>query len=228
MPPRPVESSSSPFARASLRTGVKLSFDDAERAQQFVVEHGISIIWVPNTELTEKVLAAVGREEAQAALNGERAIVLTDIEATLAEIPDVRLRGFRGDGAASVAAARADHPEAAQALASAVLTATLDQALGFARFGEVREWAEKNRPDEAGLRSYRTTLVLDLAARYVLGWGNEKPGYNRNKTLHTVSSDQYTEEHSLLSLMAMTGLLREIQARIAATNSEDEHEAQAA
>ena len=70
--------------------------------------------------------------------------------------------------------------------------------------------------------------MLDLAARYVLGWGNEKPGYNRNKTLHTISDDQYTEEHSLLSLMAMAGLLREIQERIASQSSEDEDETQVA
>lgn len=206
----------------------QLSFEDAERAQRLVVEHGIPIIWVPNAELTETVLATAERKEAQAALNSERDNVLTDIDTALAEISDQQLIRFVEMSRRAVAAARDDHPEAAQALASAVLTATLDQGLGFARFGEVREWAEKNPPDEAGLGSYRTTLVLDLAARYVLGWGKEKPGYNRNRTLHTISADQYTEEHSLLSLMAMTALLREIQERIAARASEDEDEAQAA
>lgn len=193
-----------------------------------VVEHGIPIIWVPNPELTERVLGAQGRNEAQTALNSERATVLTDIETALTEISDRQLTRFVEMARRAVAAARDDHPEAAQALAAAVLTATLDQGLGFARFGEVRDWAEKNRPDQAGLGSYRTTLVLDLAARYVLGWGKEKPGYNRNTTLHTISADQYTEEHSLLSLMAMTALLREIQERISARASEDEDEAQAA
>jgi hypothetical protein len=206
----------------------QLSFEDAKRAQQLVVEHGIPIIWVPNPELTEKVLAAPGRNEAQTALNSERDSVLTDIETALTEVSDGQLTTFVAMARRAVAAALDDHPEAAQALASAVLTATLDQGLGFARFGEVRDWAEKHPPDEAGLGSYRTTLVLDLAARYVLGWGNEKPGYNRNKTLHTISGDQYTEEHSLLSLMAMTALLREIQERITARASESEDEAQAA
>jgi hypothetical protein len=111
----------------------------------------------------------------------------------------------------AVTTLRRGDDEPAQALAAAVFTAGLEDGLGLAEHKVVRAKAKKNPPGQASLGTYRTTLVLALSSRFVLGWGYELPGYNRNRTLHTVRPDQYTPEHALASVMTVAMLLREAE-----------------
>ena len=189
-----------------------LSFDDAERAHDLVVNHGVPIVWVPSSELTEQVVRAPDRKTALSILHAHRDEVLDDLDRALAEVTDPALQRLRDMATKAVRASRKGEEEAAQALASAVFTAALSDGLGLDRNAKVHKQAAQNPPDAASLATYRTTLVLDLASRFVLGWGKQLPGYNRNESLHTVSVDQYTVEHSLASLMAVGMLLREAQA----------------
>lgn len=186
-----------------------LSLDEADFAQELVVEHGLPIVWVPAPALTAQMIQTEDRHEALNILMVHQGAVLDYIHEVLDAVNDDELRLHVEQARRAVTTARKEEPQAAQALAAAVMTAGLSDGLGLDKHGAIRDFADEHHPEQADLRSYRTCLVLHLAGRYVRGKDYALPGFNRSTSLHTVDPKQYTPENSLMSLMAMAMLLRE-------------------
>jgi hypothetical protein len=201
-------------ALQELRLGLpanwrELSIEDAEKAHELVRDEGVPIVWVPSQAIVERVIANEQRDMAMAALRAEQDGVLDDIEESLDEVTESDLVEMVDKARRAVAPLRDDHPEAAQALAAAVFTATIHDGLKLPALSDMREKAEELPPDDADMSSYRTALVYQLGARCVQGEKWVLPGFNRSECLHHVSSAQYTPENSLAAVLTCAALLRE-------------------
>jgi hypothetical protein len=191
----------------------ELSLDDAEEIEALVREQGVPLVWVPGAELTAKLVGETTGSGAMLILLANQEAVLADVEQALNEVTDPDFALLVEKAQKAIAALRDDHGDAAQALAAAVFTAALEPGLELAELKEVRDEAEKQDPDQATFATYRGTLVLQLAARYVQGRGYEMPGFNRSTTLHRIEKEQYCPEHNLAAVMAAAAVLRESQAQ---------------
>lgn len=189
-----------------------MSLADSEKVERLVRVEGVPLVWVPGPKITAKLAKEPNREKAMALLLSEQETVLADAEAVLLQVVEPDFSLLVSKAMKAIEALRDGHGDAAQALAAAIFTSAIHEGLQHDQFGDLRDEAKRNDPQDTTLGGYRRALVLQLTARYVQGPKWEQPGFNRSTTLHRVSQSQYTPENNLAAVMAAVGVLREAQA----------------
>ncbi|CAN5870834.1 hypothetical protein BH23ACT5_BH23ACT5_06690 [soil metagenome] len=210
-----------------FREALPPNWSEAERASriaEFSSNTAICLVWVPRPETIRALLESAEPFESLMDHAGE---TLEDIDGCLAEVklPELdELRQF----AMKAREAYNDHPEAAQALAASTLTTVIHNHLGREHLADAR--SDFSDWENAPYWQVRIALVgLAVAKALEPNYpqlGDPSPTtFNRHTATHGVSLSQYNRAHSLSALMALAGLLRELQelqtSEGAVTKSED-------
>ena len=119
-----------------------------------------------------------------------------------------RLRRSRGAGAQAIAAARAGHDAAAQALSGAIVGSTLQDLLGYETLAAARSDLSQPREPREELLLMRTTLLSYATVHALTNTTHGLSGFNRHGTAHG-RVEQFGETQMLEAVMLVSGWLRE-------------------
>lgn len=177
-----------------------------------VADDGITLYAVPRAAIARRILAAPDRAARRRILGRELPRVLDDCEAVLDGCVRPETRGSVVFARKAIAAARAGHLEAAQAL----VANTLDTAMrsGFKNDDRV-QFTSHNRPDardafdELAVRKFM--VVVPIWHAYSLF----KPGqtdptpwtFNRHVSSHAVNARQFNRPNMAQGVMLLTALI---------------------
>ena len=206
-----------------FREALPPNWSEAERADriaEFSSKTAICLVWVPRPGTIRALLES---DEPFATLVDHAVETLEDIDVCLAEVMRPELHELR-EFAMKARAAYDDHPEAAQALAASTLTTVIHNHLGREQLADAR--AEFSDWESAPYWQVRIAMV-GLAVAKALEpnrpqYGDPSPSnFNRHTATHGVSRAQYNRAHSLSALMALAGLLRELEELLSASDRAD-------
>jgi hypothetical protein len=207
-----------------------LPFDTtATDAVKLMRESGWSLVWTPPRDVLERVLAAPDREMQRAILLSAERTILKDLDGLLEPVDRVHLRGVRDAAVEALAAHKAGHYSASQALSGAVLSTIVHQHFGQRK---MRKFHSRLRDlpfeEETGLGEFRVVALLGALARVLEGNYNPLTGrpvrydFNRHATAHRVDQPQYRPVNSLTAIMLVTCLVVELDASAEAGDAEVE------
>jgi hypothetical protein len=175
-------------------------------------ESGPPMIWAPRAEVVAELVLGESFADRAAVLAIHREEVLSDLEHALADAvsPLSEAHGQMHELAvAAVAAARAEHDLAAQALAGSAIGCLVHSIFGHRVFREARKKMSARNLDDALLEQAKY-FTLDLATANAITPTWERPeGFNRHATLHGDLA-WYGEAEMLSALLLVVGWDREL------------------
>jgi hypothetical protein len=189
--------------------------DEAVALADLVEDSGICLVWVPREMVIRRLLAVdIRARPAELALLSEE--VLDDLDAVLADAQTVKL-DLRGHADAcafadeGIAAARAGHWSAAQAVAACGLGQVLHATYGFATLGQAFKKFNAREVDEATLEILKLALLEVSTARALQNYGDVQPdAFNRHATQHG-ERRFFSKANALGGLLLLVGWLREFK-----------------
>lgn len=191
--------------------GIKLP--SVELIETILVDEGIPLAWVPSPELLQAILDAPGGAARRRIIGSRWRRVVSDCEASLAEVTDKDLQLHRVFASDIVGALRDGHEAAAQALAANLLDSIIRHNVDL-RLKRAVSAAGKNRT-RIDLDDYQLRAAFTLAPiwrAYEEFWehkGDPIPRmFGRHPSAHAVSRSQYSRVNAVIALMLVTSLLR--------------------
>ena len=215
------------FLRSAPPNWAELSFGVWRDAIALGTEHGINVLWAPRSEIICQLVAAANEPSRFQVLLTREGDILDDIDEVLNEATHEDFGHLPSLARKAVAAQRAGHPEAGQALASAVITGVVEDTLGFDRLGEARRRFHETDPIEGSMDSLPLRTILHTLGRALHRMDEAPPGFNRNSSLHCHPT-QFTRVNATTSMLIMAGVFGELQRLRTLRDAEDGCDAEAA
>lgn len=186
-------------------SGVDFELDDLT---VWMMDEGLPIAWVPNSETVALVIAA-GSPGARRAVYGRRwRGILNDCADRLDRMTASDIQVHVEFARKAIRAMRADQWEAGQALTGNTLDTVM---LNYFDKKTRIEIVGKNRidPDEYGVRQYFAfAQVWGIHRQFWADKGDKIPGtFNRHGTVHGVSKRQYSRINAVLGIAHLTSIL---------------------
>lgn len=186
-----------------------LTFDEVERVVDLMLDHGVSLAWVPREAVVRELLAASDVGARDSVLIAREVDIVEDVEVSLDAVRLPELEAPVDALRESVATFRSGHHRASQALAAVTLGTLIHDTFGEAKFADARRRFEALDPDEVPFDEARTAAVLRCVARSLQNTDIAGPGFNRHAAAHRLSADQYTQPNAIASLMLVAAVLCE-------------------
>ncbi len=169
---------------------------------------GITLYRVPGRSVTERLLRAPDKAARRAILGRALPQILDDCDAVLDVCTSSRARESSLFARSAIAAARAGHIEAAQAL----LTNTLDTTLGLLpdrKAATAQDPKVRAALDDEGVRTFLVlTPIWHAHGRYFPERGDLIPRvYSRHASTHGVSHRQYGPRNTAQVVLLLTALI---------------------
>lgn len=191
---------------------------DPKIADEVLYKDGIPIVWVPPSQILDKVLQAPDRESRMAILIGEQNLIVEDCERVVKECVHPDLSGQLPLAIAVIKAWRS-HPEAAQALAvnltDSLIKSFPNHILPIKQYEKIKNTV---KVDLDQILFVKIRVWYALAAIYVFfttHWASSglplPKELSRHVSTHEVHIDHFHRENSLLALMLMTSIMRTYQ-----------------
>jgi hypothetical protein len=186
-----------------------LTFEEVEETVGLMLDHGLSLAWVPREAVVRELLTAPDVAARDAVLVAREVEIVEDVEASLVAVELPELSPPVDALREAVATFRSGHHRASQALVAVTLGTLIHDTFGEAKFADARRRFEALDPDEVPFDEARTAAVLRCIARSLQNTDVAGPGFNRHAAAHRLSADQYTRPNAIASLMLVAALLRE-------------------
>jgi hypothetical protein len=191
---------------------------DSQVVDEVLYKDGIPIVWVPPSQILDKVLQAPDRVSRMTALMEEQDLIVEDCERVINECVHPDLSG-QLPLAISVLHAWKEHPEAAQALAVNLTDSLIkkfpDQILPSKEYQKIKETV---KVDLGSVLFVQVRVWYALAAIYVFFttyYASSGPALpkelSRHASTHTVHIDHFHRENALIAIMLMTSIMRTLQ-----------------
>jgi hypothetical protein len=206
-----------------------LTRQEIDAAVELMLDPGLSLAWVPRTEILRELLAAESDKGRASVLEARSADIVTDVERVFDEVTLPQLAMTIDYAKKAVAAHKDGHSEAALALAAATLSNIVHDYMGETNFGPIREtFADVDPENDVGMEDFALYLVGKVWVKVNVRFeGNEDPGFNRNRTLHLIGA-HYSRANLIAVLMLLAGLCRELHRFDARNDASDDEAAQPA
>jgi hypothetical protein len=180
---------------------------------ELVTETGYSLVWLPRIEIVRELMDA-DRADVPALILGRKEDVLDDAEKCLSDIDRPELMQLRAAIEESIAAFRAGHHRAAQALAAVVFTSEVHAHFEMGTTASRRRM-EAADPMSGPIGRIRIHTIFRAA---VLALAEFRPdravpvrrSFNRHNSAHRITTEQWTEANALSSIMLAASFLREM------------------
>jgi hypothetical protein len=205
------------MARKAVEAALPLNWreldpTEQEAAEALTMEKGICVVWAPSAAIVRELINASDDAELERILLKNQDEILEDLDTRLAETSHPNIEDILPLACQAIESFRADRPEAAQALATTLLTHIVHDRFNITRFAHAREEWQKEDPKDATLRLYRFKLILWSFARALHHTDHAAPGFNRHAAAGHYSNlaEQFTRVNSLQSLMLVTAVVREL------------------
>jgi hypothetical protein len=207
------------FQRTAPPNWPELDFGLWRDAIALGTDHGINVLWAPRTEIIRQLIDAADESGRSDILLTREADILNEVDDVLAGVTLGRFGHLPDLARKAVAAQLAGHPEAGQALASAVMTGVVERVLGIDGIGKARRSFHESSPWESGAGALPLRTILYTLGRALHRMDEAPPGFNRNSSAHGHPT-QYTRVNATISMLMMAGLLGELQRFLADQDSE--------
>jgi hypothetical protein len=187
---------------------------DLATAQSVIQEEGLPLVWVPRAEIVTSLLAAPDRQARVEILLAHESTVVSDCRAVLTDISHPTLSGQLPLALKALEAFEAGHREAAQALAMNVTETAVLRTLGsYAQARELAAIGPETRLCQLRCQAALSPIVA-LYTSWRPEWGVPRPEVvSRHVAVHQADAQSYTREYALVTVMAMTSILRGLQER---------------
>lgn len=164
-----------------------LEADSFYEALQMSIEQGPCVMWAPQTEIVEDLVAGETFADRSAVLIERRDDILSDLTTVLAE-STCEVLEQQGDArelaGLAVHAARHGHDAAAQALAAAALGCVLEEVLRYGGLGAVYKEMSVHDIEETEFGILRLVTIELATSRALVDTEDHVEGFNRHGTLH--------------------------------------------
>jgi hypothetical protein len=175
------------------------------------------LAWVPRAEIVTQIVKAPDRSERMKILLARRAEIIEDCRIRLDECSDSKVPDVLHLAKSALAAAKAGHYEAAQAL-SVVLTESLitQQIVNGPSTGSYKKAVEITTfTRDIDLDQVRRAMTIAPIPCFYKQWfpggGDPPPAeLSRHASVHNPNLNQYSPENGMLSLLLVVSLLREL------------------
>jgi len=173
---------------------------------------GIALYGVPNAQISVRILNSQTTEARRRILGDEMTRIASDCATALSGVEDSRTASLAQMLILATRAAAAGHTEAAQALATNVLDASVSELLEVELHPLARAQRDRigsRRLDELRLREALVVLPLAHAhAHFYRAKGDPVPReYSRHATVHTARSIQYSRRNTSQVLLLATSVI---------------------
>ena len=177
-----------------------------------VADDGITLYAVPRAAIAKRILAASDMAARRRILGSELPRILDDCETVLDRCVAPGTRGSVVFARKAIAAARAGHLEAAQALVANTLdTAMYRSFVESERVGYTSHKIEgaRSKLDKLAVRRFMVFVPIWRAyARYTPGQADPTPWtFNRHVTSHAVNARQFNRPNMAQGVMLLTALI---------------------
>lgn len=184
---------------------------DADVLRPLLRDEGIVLAWAPDTDTLVQLLDADSAEERKQILAHRKSAIAEHCQNALEAAPSGELDEARLLAISAVEALQAGHHQAAQALATNVLEACINERLPR----KERNILVNRKSGSAFEReeAFRAAMVFDAvnaayAQEYRPNRGIPVPtSYSRHATAHSTSLEQYTPLNALLAIMHATAIV---------------------
>lgn len=191
--------------------GVKIP--DVKLLEAILLDEGIPLAWVPSQELLTAILDAPDGTARRRIIGNRWRRVVSDCEASLAEVSSQDLQRHCVFASDIVRALRDGHQAAAQALAANLLDSIIRQNVDLTLKQTVT--ATGNKRIRIDLDDYQMKASFTMAPiwrAYEEYWENKGDPiphvFGRHPSAHAISRTQYSRVNAVIALMLVTSLLR--------------------
>ncbi len=188
-----------------------------ESLGEIAKDDGIPVVWVPRASILADLVAAPDRGERVKILFTRQGEIAEDCRSALSEVTDPDLAPRVPQALEAVEAVLAGFPQAAQALAVAVSESLLTEYIANGRSYGALATDVAVDTEELTIADVRSTFALLPVHRFYTPWrpntGVPAPGeLSRHVTVHHARADHLTTENSLIAIMLLSSLLRDLHA----------------
>jgi hypothetical protein len=190
-----------------------LSMDEVFQVIHMIEATGFSVVWAPREEIVRELLVA--DPSARDALVLERKdAICDDLDALMGRGFHRRLRDIPNGVRAALAAYRGGYIEAAQALATVLLTSLIHGPLRIKSHATARDNFGRKYPTDATIEQLRLASITLAAAAALedfnpMSMSPRHTRYNRHASAHSYLREQYNDLASLTALMLVVSLVCE-------------------
>lgn len=183
--------------------------------EEILFHDGIPVVWIPNSELLERIVYAHDRKARVSVLMEESDVLFKDCIRIIDESQHESLGKIKPLAKTSIAAWK-EYPEAAQALAVVVTDALIQKWLPsittMSHYSDIREIV-KQPLSEIAIVNVRQSLALAVIYRFYTEFDVNKPEtapseLSRHVTVHSATTDHLHRGNSLIAIMVMSSLIR--------------------
>ena len=187
--------------------------DADEEAVEEIVNDGIPLVWVPRSEITQKLLDAKNRAERIGILLAHRTEVAEDCRVALREASHAEVADQVALGMQALDAFNAGLDAPAQSLAVVVTDTVVRKT-----FSDKPSDLHKNALvdlDDVPYQKLRLLTAMAPVSRFYTRWFPTDPTpppahLSRHVSVHVADGVHYTEENAILAVMLMASLLRQL------------------
>lgn len=187
-------------------------------ADEVLYKDGIPIVWVPPSEILDRMLKEPDRKARIAVLIAEQELIIKDCERVINECVHVDLEGQRPLALAALKALEG-HPETAQALAvnltDSLIRSLPAQILPNKQYEEIKNTVKVNLESVIFVQMriwYALAAIYVFFTTHYASSGMPLPTeLSRHVSVHTVHIDHFNRENALVAIMLMTSIIRTLQ-----------------
>lgn len=190
---------------AQLRLGVNL------RAAELVRKSGLCLVWVPEGDIVEALVAAADKQTRDRVLLDATGGILASVEARTEEVDHSLLAEQKAAVLEAIEVNRSGYAGASQTLCATIVSSLLERHYGFDFTQARRAFTEESRKSQ-GFWSLRRALVQESLRHSIVvsTQRSAEAGFNRHLSCHGADLSHLTEPHALEALMLAGGALREL------------------